>query len=356
MSQVSIILIFTIFIQVIHCEVKTYTCKVIEKEPDTTTNIYDSGIWSATFCVLKGLNVISSDKLSLRAAKQTINKIDAIEIKLSKLEVLTDDICKSLPFIRLFDVRSVGLTAIEENAFEECTNLKLVILDANHLTTLPPRMFHWNWKLTEVRFWANNLTKIAENLFENNKKLAHVDIGHNRLTYLPKNLFKNNPALTTLMLNSIGLSDVSFLDEVVILKRLTKIYLHDNHLADVNVESLILKFPNLNTFWLHENEFWCDRQMKMYKFLDAKDVDYGKVLYQRDIDNDKTVRDCIADKDVWKMKMESREMELNIFLVKSFVAVLQDEHLLIWCILVSTSVTLIYFLWVKQKKLPTKLD
>lgn len=220
-------------------------------------------------CILKDLNVTSAEKHFLLQTTQSVNDTVAVQIENSKIEVLTGDICESLPFVKLYDASEVGLSSVEENAFGKCTKMKRLYLYGNSLTNLPPRVFETNQQLTRVYLRGNQLSVTDENLFKNNKKLNHIDIESNRLRFLPTNLFKNLVNLRSLYLQDNQLSDLSFIEEIPMMKSLAFIRLSHNNLSDANVEKLLVSFPNLNKLWLDNNEFLCDRQTEMGEFLKA---------------------------------------------------------------------------------------
>lgn len=236
------VLLITVLTQVIRGEVTTVTCEVIENVPESdftrAENYLRFDFISTNLCILQGLNMTSLDKHFLPIPNHSVTDIDAVRIEKSKVEVLTGDICKTMPFIKVFGGASIGLRSIEENAFKECTKLERILLQGNFLSTLSSQIFHWNPELTEVRLWKNELTEIDENLFENNKKLTEIDLSENLLDAMPMNLFQNTKKLTKVLLTrySNKLNDLSFIEEVRVLKTLTLVLQNDSTNVSLVIE------------------------------------------------------------------------------------------------------------------------
>lgn len=307
MCRISIILIFTLLVQVIHCDVTTYTCEVIEivSESDLKRLGDNKHLLNTNVCILKGLILPSSEKKFVPVTDYpTINKIDALWIENSEIKVLTDDICKVFPSIKVFGVRNVGLTSVDENAFQKCTKLTKVFLDQNTLTTLPSRIFYWNPELRVVDLHQNKLEEIDQNLFKYNKKLTNVDFHNNHLNFLPINTFKNNPSLTFLNVSNNQLSEILFLEEMPTLKNLKEIRLHYNNLPDVDLEKVHANFPNLQTLELYANEFYCDRHYSIKTFLNENKIQHTDIWRSKQ---------CFICTREWKDKRTLRKCNLENF-------------------------------------------
>lgn len=293
--------VFTSFIQPIRGDdavLKSYTCEIIQNVHESHLKQLNNHKYflNTTLCILEGLNVTSSDKHFLVVAYFPIEQIDAVWIRESRLEVLTDDICRTLPFLKLFIAHRQGVAIVEENAFKPCAKMEIVDLYHNSLTTLPPGIFHWNPELTKVKFGQNDITSIDENLFENNPNLTHVLFTFNRLNFLPRNLFRNNPKLARLDFSDNELRELSFLEELPVMRSVTFIGLNGNKLSDLNVEKLSEKFPNLKRIWFEDNQIWCERKERIHDFLNATNIRFS------------AAGDCIRDKKEWEMTKNGNQV------------------------------------------------
>lgn len=284
-------IVSVIFTRVIHGEVKKFHCEIRDKG-----------------CYLRGLNYTSVDKYFLEHPYHPITEIEYVSMLDSKVEVLTGDICQTLPFVKEFFGRSMGLTFLDENAFEKCTKLESVELSDNSLTTLPPKIFYWNEQLEYVGLFHNKLIHLDENVFQNNKKLNLIILTENQLRYLPTNLFKNVLSLMTLYLEYNHISDLSFLEEEApIMENLEVLHLDHNQLSDVNVELLYRNCSNLEQIHLVENEFWCERQLQIGASLTAKGITfYGLTLGTKHL---KGLTVCIEDRKTWEATKAIRKFE-----------------------------------------------
>lgn len=241
------IIIFIFFIHVIHGEVKKFNCKIIENIEDLNRiSHYDKGPFLSTkVCFLANLTLTLPEKHFLPVTNDSVKGINAIYFEKSKINVLTDNVCEALPFIKVFSAKKLGLISVDETAFQKCTKISIIFLNDNSLTTLPPKIFYWNAELTKVNLPSNKLTNIDENLFKNKKNLTSVNLTNNRFRFLPPILFKNLPNLKELVLSNNQLCELSFLEKMPTSKALTELLLNGNELSDIHVESLHKTFPYL---------------------------------------------------------------------------------------------------------------
>lgn len=180
-------------------------------------------------CALSFINLTAANKnfgLILHRPQYLIQDFHFIS---SKLEVLTDDVCEALPFIRNFEACGLGLTSIETKAFKKCFKLSVINLKWNSLKILPLGLFSSNVDLTKVMLHSNALTEIDENLFKVNINLQELDLQYNKLTKF-----------------SLG-------SEVPVMEKLTKVNLRNKTLGDFNVRKLLQKCPNLKEVNIENN-------------------------------------------------------------------------------------------------------
>lgn len=262
LSQVSTIVFCAILIQGsdIH-QVKAYSCKI------------DKYTWpSITTCTLGGLNLTTSEKHFQIVPNYDVNEIKGFRFRVSRLVVLTNDVCEVLPFLTHFRAKWLGLTSIEDNAFEKCTKLKVLELSLNSLTTLPTQLFASNEDLLEVYLYDNQLVELDRDLLQNNKNLVKIALQNNRLRSLSSDFFKNNQKFYSLSLNDNQLRELSFIEGMPVSVNLTEIDVRKNKLSDVDVEKLMEKGPNLKFIYLSGNEFLCKRKQELERLLLEKNV------------------------------------------------------------------------------------
>lgn len=196
-------------------------------------------------CSVRNLTLINDDthfKLVLHMKKDKITKVHFED---SKLKVLSNDICEALPFVRVYEAPHTQILIIEEDAFEKCLLLQTIDLSENLIQSLPPKLFALNKELTRVNLRNNKLQTIDSDIFKENLKLKNLDFEKNLLT------------------------DASFIENIPNSNPLKSIILSTNKLNDVDVESLLSKFPNITYLFLSYNNFLCGRQTHMNEFFES---------------------------------------------------------------------------------------
>lgn len=267
----------------------------------TVIDVCDIGdyiVWPAfTTCTLSYLNLISDHKHFMLIPDYPPNEIKGLRIHSSNMEVLTSDICEALPFLTHFLAQEAGVTSIDLNAFQSCTKLKEISVGNSALTNVPSGVFDSNTEVEGIYIWRTKLTEIDEDLFQHNKKLLRVSFANNQLSSLPEKLFRNNPQLQELKLKHNHFSDVSFVQGMPMLKKLTELKLNGNKILDLDPETLIEKFPSLKNLGLSDNDLWCER---------ANEI----AVYCRERGVSVETGGCIERREDWEAKRDSYEGEV----------------------------------------------
>lgn len=68
-------------------------------------------------------------------------KIKGFTFESSQVDVLTSDVCETLPYVTHFAASGVGLRRIDTDSFRKCSRLEVIDLDTNSLTSLPMGIF-----------------------------------------------------------------------------------------------------------------------------------------------------------------------------------------------------------------------
>lgn len=100
--------------------------------------------------------------------------------------------------LNLFNRRIKEVTAADVAAVARLTRLRVVYLNRNDLTSVPPELFAHNRALKSVRLDNNQLTAVPADLFAHNRALTHASLVTTKLTSLPAQLFAYNLALKEL--------------------------------------------------------------------------------------------------------------------------------------------------------------
>lgn len=100
-------------LQVTHGPINNYTCEIRE-------DLY----WPINTCVIHGRNSTSTQKKYFQLVPNNpVNEIKGVRFISSKVEVLTSDVCETLPIVTYFLAWDAGLMVADENAFAKCTKL-----------------------------------------------------------------------------------------------------------------------------------------------------------------------------------------------------------------------------------------
>lgn len=199
------------------------------------------------WCTISVVNHTSSQEHFTLIPHRDVSEVKGVVFVEFQMEVLTEDVCDSLPNVDYFSAISLGLTSVDENALKKCTKLEEVHLGRNLLTSLPLRLLDSNVELSEITLYNNKLTKIDGDFFKHNPKLEQIDLDNNQLR------------------------ELTFSTQMPSLKR---IFLKNNALSDVDVDALLEKCPNLEEIRLNGSKFTCDRQKQIIKAFNAKNITY----------------------------------------------------------------------------------
>lgn len=263
----AIILLYFLVIQKSFGEIPTYSCStdIIRRE-------------DLNLCFVKDAHLTSTMKhFKLKLPDRNVSDITRFEFYDSKVAILTNDVCETLPNIERFDANHLGLVSIDVNAFQMCIDLKSVSLVGNSLETLPLALFDLNIKLTAVQIGWNRLTSLDENLFKNNINLDYLAVQSNQLTALPWHLLSHSPRLRELHLRYNQLTQLSIDHEM---PELYLMYLEHNKLADIDILDWLENAPKLQIINVGGNDFSCDRKKEIIKIFSQKNISTDDLMYK----------------------------------------------------------------------------
>lgn len=197
-------------------------------------------------CTITGLT-LSLKNYTFTPVASNPNVVIGLEIKKSTVPVITTEICTALPKIESFTAIQQGIQVIQDYAFNNCTEVKLISLPFNNIHTLGKGIFDNTKKLQEINLHGGSLNAIDVNLFNNLGELLELVISANKLKKLPIATVKN-------------------------LKKLKILYLYSNELTDLDAEGLVSNLPNLRGVYINDNNFHCDRLNEIIEIFKAKKV------------------------------------------------------------------------------------
>lgn len=117
-------------------------------------------------CQLSNINQTSSMKSFNIVPFREPFAIKGVYIICSKMETLTEDVCKALPYVKNFHAEQLGLAFVEQNTFQKCTKVEVISLYGNSLKKLPFGLFDSNVQLSVVQLAVNKLMEIDGNMLK----------------------------------------------------------------------------------------------------------------------------------------------------------------------------------------------
>ncbi len=209
-------------------------------------------------CTIVGLT-LTLKNFTFKPVATIPNIVASLEIKKSTVPVITTEICTALPKIKSFLAVQQGIQVIQDNAFNNCTELTLISMPFNNIHTLGKGIFDNSRKLQEINIHGGSLEQFDVNLLDNLGELIELVISANKLKEFPIAAVKN-------------------------LKKLKVLYLYSNELTDLDAEGLVSSLPSLNAVYLNDNNFHCDRLNEIIIAFKAKKiviVDHTHSIYLR---------------------------------------------------------------------------
>uniref|UniRef100_A0A336MDI2 CSON014039 protein n=1 Tax=Culicoides sonorensis TaxID=179676 RepID=A0A336MDI2_CULSO len=151
----------------------------------------------------------------------------------SRMQTLTADICAKFPTVINYRASFLGLTKINENAFNECKKLEKLNLGYNYLEYLDPTIFIENFEIKYLYLYYNRLREIDPGIFRNLLKLEKLHLEGNFL--------------------------VSFqMKALPVFVNLKSLFLNRNELKNLEIKRFYKKFPKLRYLSVCDN-FLSDR-------------------------------------------------------------------------------------------------
>ena len=225
---------------------------------DTTTQTYtvtvtggETGICGRTAQVRDAiLYIVGGNCADVTAAD--LASLEELDLSGESITALAAGDFAGMTELYLLDLGDNALSTLPDGLFADLTVLEELSLGDNDLTTLPTGVFDGLITLYSLDLAGNELSTLAADVFDDLTALETLDINHNDLTTLPAGVFDNPTALTTLDMNDNDLSTLSA-DVFEKLTALAVLDLAGNELSTLSVD-LFDDLPMLNTLWLNGND------------------------------------------------------------------------------------------------------
>lgn len=144
-----------------------------------------------------------------------------------------------------------NIIVIKKDSLSHLTNLSLLQLDFNKISTIEPAAFLSLKKLADLELNENLLTVIKSEIFQDLPSLSTLRLGYNRIATLEKNAFLNLPKLTMIDFTNNSLTFMHG-ESLNNLPSLTTLFLRGNQFSLVPKE-VCEKLPALKRLYLKTN-------------------------------------------------------------------------------------------------------
>lgn len=205
-------------------------------------------------CTVIKINNCTISDLTLSLQNYTLQPVAtypkiiyAFELTRSTVPVITTEICTALPRLKSFVAIQQGIQVIQDNAFNNCTEVTLISMPFNNIHTLGKGIFDNAKQLQEINIHGGSLEQIDVNLLNNLGELLELVISANKLQELPVAAVKN-------------------------LKKLKVLYLYSNELIDLDAEGLVGNLTSLRAVYINDNNFHCDSLSRIIDAFEAKKI------------------------------------------------------------------------------------
>jgi Leucine-rich repeat (LRR) protein len=170
----------------------------------------------------------------------------------NQLTTLDKNIFKNLTHLQELHLNANNLSHLDKNIFKNLTHLKELHLNANKLTTLDKDSFKHLTQLRELHLNANKLTHLYKDIFKNLTNLQYLNLSDNKLTHLDKDIFKHLTNLQNLSLRNINITHLDK-DTFIHLTNLQVLILYNNKLNTLD-KDIFINITNLQQLHLDNNK------------------------------------------------------------------------------------------------------
>lgn len=187
---------------------------------------------------------------------QGLNKLSKLSLSGNQIKQLKKSTFLGLESLQKLDLDSNKIETVEDGALN-LPQLRELTLGHNKLKLLADGLFSRTPLLKVADFRNNELLNIGE-AFANCQSLIWLNLeNNNQLTDLKLSKFVNLPALRAVSLKNSGFRIVE--DEpkpdLVVVSRLERLGLPNNHLSNPNIFRHLSIFPQLKYLYLQNNDF-----------------------------------------------------------------------------------------------------
>lgn len=231
-------------------------CKDEQSYPQSRTSFTCTSGDTNDFCTFVDVKLESKPQVTLKFDKNLDYEfrsdkevhIPKVQFNSSRIPVLTNAVCTSFPHVWDLRLWFMSMISIQADAFDGCTDLQILNMHENLLTSLDQNIFAKTTHLQKVILTRNRLTRMSSAMFASSALiLRQLSLGNNSL-----NMFE--------------------IDSGVDFPKLEVLSLEHNQLTQLEVEVLKKKFPQINKFDLVGNQFNCTQSQKIAEIMKGLDL------------------------------------------------------------------------------------
>lgn len=160
----------------------------------------------------------------------TNENVTAIHVAWGTSTIIPRIICDTFPNIDQFDFFGVGLTDIDDNSFNGCSQIGWLYLSNNRISSISEMAFGNLRGLTLINLGDNLLTTLPENLFANQQNLTYLTLNNNLIGGFAAGTFRPLGNLQYLHIENLNITTFNsqfFTDN----SNLVYLYLGDNRIT-----------------------------------------------------------------------------------------------------------------------------
>lgn len=198
-------------------------------------------------------NVLLNDSfLNFQPASENVSAVKKITFNSSIIPILSNDPCRTFPYLLEFHLRKSKLRTISKESFDLCINMKSLYLIGNELSELNDGIFDFNTNLERLYLNINYIKHLHSKVFINLKQLKTLHLQDNKLVKFDA---------------CQVLSSQTNLEQLVI---------HTNDLLELDEDGLVRCLPELKKIGFNNNLFACERVEPIMRRFEEKRIKVHK--------------------------------------------------------------------------------
>ncbi|CAG9854659.1 unnamed protein product [Phyllotreta striolata] len=255
-------------------------------------------------CVSKrGVTTCTENALPRSGPMRIENYQNLVEFTPGHLRIIPSGIFRLLTELKILFLSSNEISTVEIGAFDGLYNLEKLSLYANKLETIPAGVFRDLRSLKELNLGMNQIASISEDAFAGLLQLEVLNLGFNQLSTVPEALkmlrtlkvlsIKNNQlkkilphsfgtlgSLEILNLSDNGITEVQNKAFKGLIK-VEELDLKSNYLAKLNIQDILEDLRELKTLKLAVNSFSCNNLKEIDNVLKRKRITLASGYYNK---------------------------------------------------------------------------